>query len=80
MKDHEVEKIRGTEILVVNALRKEAHHSHFNLEDALKFVEKVQPKTAYFTHISHLMGFHVEVEKRLPKGIHLAYDNLTITL
>ncbi|MCJ7467573.1 MAG: MBL fold metallo-hydrolase [Maribacter sp.] len=80
MKDHEVEKIKGTGVLVVNALRIEPHHSHFNLEDALKFVEKVGPKTAYFTHISHLLGFHKEVEKKLPKGVHLAYDNLTITL
>jgi phosphoribosyl 1,2-cyclic phosphate phosphodiesterase len=43
-------------------------------------VEKVQPKTAYFTHISHLLGFHDEVEKQLPKNVHLAYDNLVITV
>lgn len=80
IKDEELEKIKGSEVLVVNALRKEPHHSHFNLEEALDFVDKVKPKTAYFTHISHLLGFHDEVEKKLPKGIHLAYDNLVVEM
>ncbi len=80
IKDEEVEKIKGTEVLVVNALRKEPHHSHFNLEEALDFVARVKPKTAYFTHISHLLGFHDEVEKKLPEGIHLAYDNLVVEM
>lgn len=71
-------KIRGTQILVVNALREEPHHSHFNLEEALSFVEDIKPATVYFTHISHLLGFHEEVEKKLPNGVHLAYDNLVI--
>ena len=80
MKAKEIEKIRGSKILVVNALRIEAHLSHFNLEEALNFVEKVNPEKAYFTHISHLLGFHAEVEKSLPDNVHLAYDNLQITL
>ncbi len=80
MNKNEIEKIKGSEILVVNALRKEPHHSHFNLEEALLFVEKVKPKTTYLTHISHLLGFHEAVEKKLPKGVHLAYDNLTLDL
>lgn len=80
MKEEETQKVVGTKILVVNALRKEPHHSHFSLYDALSFVEKIKPKAAYFTHISHLLGFHEEVEKKLPKGVHLAYDNLTVTL
>jgi len=80
MKAKEIEKIRGSKILVVNALRIEAHLSHFNLEEALNFVEKVNPEKAYFTHISHLLGFHAEVEKSLPDNVHLAYDNLTIEL
>ena len=76
----ESEKVKGAKALVVNALRKEPHHSHFNLEEALEFVHKMKPKKAYFTHISHLLGFHDEVEKELPKDVHLAYDNLVINL
>ena len=78
--DKEIEKIKGVKVLCVNALRIEPHHSHFNLEEALAFVEKVNPETAYFTHISHHMGFHDEVEKSLPENVHLAYDNLTVTI
>jgi len=66
--EEEIEKIKGSKVLVVNALREEAHHSHFNLEEALAFVEKVKPETAYFTHISHHLGFHAEVEKNYPKA------------
>lgn len=80
IEEEEIAKIKGTKVLVVNALRKEAHHSHFNLEEALAFIEKVQPETAYLTHISHLLGFHEEVEAQLPPHVHLAYDNLTITI
>ena len=54
--------------------------SHFNLEEALIFIEKVNPKRAYLTHISHLLGFHDEVEQTLPKNVFLAYDGLKITL
>jgi phosphoribosyl 1,2-cyclic phosphate phosphodiesterase len=80
IEDKEIEKLRGVKVLCINALRIESHHSHFNLEEALSFVDKVKPGTAYFTHISHYMGFHDEVEKTLPPGVHLAYDNLTITI
>lgn len=76
----EFKKLKDVEVLVVNALREEAHHSHFNLEEALQFIDQVQPKKAYLTHISPMLGFHEEVEKKLPKNVHLAYDNLTITL
>ncbi|WP_232304849.1 MBL fold metallo-hydrolase [Maribacter thermophilus] len=78
MKDEELEKIKGTKVLVVNALRIEPHHSHFNLEEALDFAQRVQPEKTYFTHISHLLGFHEEVEQSLPDNVHLAYDNLSI--
>ena len=78
--DAEVEKIKGSKVMVVNALREEPHQSHFNLEEALAFVERVQPEVTYLTHISHLLGFHEEVEKKLPKNVHLAYDNLIITV
>lgn len=78
--DEESEKLKGIKVLTVNALRKDPHHSHFNLDEALDFVEKVGPGEAYFTHISHHMGFHNEVEKELPPHVHLAYDNLSISL
>jgi len=66
--------------LVINCLREEEHHSHFNLQDALDFIHLVQPTKAYLTHISHLLGFHEEVQKRLPANVFLAYDNLKITI
>lgn len=78
MDESEKDKIRGTKTLVINALREEPHHSHFNLEEALKFVTEIEPDIAYFTHISHLLGFHAIVEEKLPAGVHLAYDNLII--
>jgi len=80
IKDEEIDKIKGVKILSVNALRIDPHHSHFNLEEALEFVEKVKPQRAYFTHISHYLGFHEEVEKSLPKNVHLAYDNLVVSV
>ncbi len=80
MKEIEIEKIKGSKVLVVNALREESHHSHFNLEEALEFIEIVKPERAYLTHISHLLGFHEEVEKKLPENVYLAYDNLVITV
>ncbi|HLS29655.1 MAG TPA: MBL fold metallo-hydrolase [Flavobacteriaceae bacterium] len=76
----EFEKIKGTRVLVLNALRREPHLTHFNLEEALELVEKINPQKAYFTHISHLLGFHEEVEKQLPKNVHLAFDNLKLTI
>jgi len=78
--DDEIAKLKNLDVLVVNALREEPHPSHFNLSEALDFIEKVQPKRAYLTHISHLMGFHDEVEKILPDHVFLAYDNLQITI
>lgn len=80
VEEEEIKKMKGAEVLVVNALREEAHHSHFNLEEALEFAELVGAKKTYFTHISHLMGFHDEVEKKLPKNVHLAYDNLQLKI
>lgn len=74
----EKKKLTGVKTLVVNALRKDPHHSHFNLEEALKFIDEINPERAYLTHISHLLGFHDEVERELPDHVHLAYDNLSI--
>ncbi|OIP48953.1 MAG: MBL fold metallo-hydrolase [Flavobacteriaceae bacterium CG2_30_34_30] len=76
----EAAKIKGTEVLVINALRMEAHHSHFNLSEALAFIAEIQPKRAYLVHISHMLGFHEEVQKLLPDTVFLAYDGLKITV
>lgn len=73
-------KLKGVQTLVLNALRIEPHHSHLSLYEALELVAKIGPSKAYFTHISHLLGFHDEVQSRLPSGVFLAYDNLTIDL
>lgn len=78
--EEEIKKMKGAKVLVVNALRIEPHHSHLNLEEALEFAEKVGAEKTYFTHISHLLGFHAEVEKTLPNDVHLAYDNLQLII
>ncbi|RXG32689.1 phosphoribosyl 1,2-cyclic phosphate phosphodiesterase [Leeuwenhoekiella marinoflava DSM 3653] len=78
--ESEKAKLNDLDVLVVNALREEPHYSHFNLKEALAFVEEIQPKQTYFTHISHLLGFHAEVEANLPENIHLAYDGLQLEL
>lgn len=76
----EIDKLKNLEILVINALREEPHHTHFNLQEALDFISIVKPKKAYLTHISHLLGFHDEIQKKLPENVFLAYDNLIINL
>jgi phosphoribosyl 1,2-cyclic phosphate phosphodiesterase len=78
--DREVEKIKKVKVLVVNALRITPHESHFNLEEALEFITRVSPEKAYITHISHLLGFHKEVQKELPKNVYLAYDGLELKI
>ncbi|WP_179344840.1 MBL fold metallo-hydrolase [Winogradskyella ursingii] len=78
LEDKEVEKLNDLDVLVVNCLREQAHPSHFNLEEALAFIGRVQPKKAYLTHISHLLGFHDDVQRKLPENVFLAYDNLEI--
>ncbi|AQS92873.1 MBL fold metallo-hydrolase [Polaribacter sp. BM10] len=75
----EIDKLKNLDVLIVNALRLEAHPTHFNLEEALGFVAKIKPKKTYFTHISHKLGFHEEVSKNLPPNVYLAYDGLKIT-
>lgn len=74
------ELLKGTEVLVLNALQIEPHISHFNLEEALKIVEKINPKKAYFTHISHKLGRHAPIERKLPTNVSLAYDGLQLTI
>jgi phosphoribosyl 1,2-cyclic phosphate phosphodiesterase len=76
----EAEKLKGVKVLVVSALREAPHDTHFNLQEALDFIELVKPERAYLTHISSLMGFHAEVQEKLPKNVFLAYDNLQINI
>jgi phosphoribosyl 1,2-cyclic phosphate phosphodiesterase len=76
----EIEKMRGTKVLVLNALSKEAHISHFNLEEALQMIDLIKPEKAYLTHISHLMGRHESVTKQLPDHVFMAYDGLQVEI
>ncbi len=76
----EVAKLKGVKVLVVNALREAPHDTHFNLKEALEFIDLVKPERTYLTHISHTFGFHEEIEKKLPKNVYLAYDNLEINI
>ncbi len=76
--DDELDKIKGSEIIVINALRKSEHISHFKLSEALELLEKLKPKKAYLTHISHYLGSHNEVSRELPGYVEIAYDGLII--
>jgi phosphoribosyl 1,2-cyclic phosphate phosphodiesterase len=80
IEEAEIDKLKNLKVLVINALRVEPHDTHFNLQEALDFITLVQPEKAYLTHISHVLGFHEEVQKMLPKNVFLAYDNLEITI
>ena len=66
--------------MVINALRIKEHMSHLNLEEAIELISELKPKKAILTHISHFMGVHKEVQKKLPENIYLAYDGLKINL
>jgi phosphoribosyl 1,2-cyclic phosphate phosphodiesterase len=72
------ERVRGSEVMVLNALRKEPHISHFSLSEAVELVQDLGVPRAYFTHISHQLGLHNDIDQELPEGISLAYDGLTI--
>ncbi|MFI3262970.1 MAG: MBL fold metallo-hydrolase [Rikenellaceae bacterium] len=76
----EIEKMKGVEVLIINALRREKHISHFTLDEALEVIEKVAPQQAYLTHISHQLGLYEDVEKDLPHNVSLAYDKLKILI
>ena len=78
--DEEKEKIKGSRVMVVNALRKSEHISHFNLEEALELIREIGPQKAYLTHISHLMGTHAEASVGLPANVEIAYDGQEIQL
>lgn len=76
--EEEKEKIKGSEAMVLNALRKEKHISHFTLDEAIALVNELAVPRAYFTHISHQLGKHLHVNAILPKGIELAWDGLEL--
>jgi phosphoribosyl 1,2-cyclic phosphate phosphodiesterase len=76
----EKQKITGSEVVVLNALRNEAHISHFTLREAVELVQELQIPRAYFTHISHQLGLHNAVNKTLPAGISLAHDGLKFVI
>jgi phosphoribosyl 1,2-cyclic phosphate phosphodiesterase len=76
--ESEKEKIKGSKVLVLNALRKQHHISHYTLAEAIDVAQELKIPKAYFTHISHQLGKHQEVEAELPEGIHLAYDRLVL--
>lgn len=78
--DEEKQKIKGSKVLVLNALQKEPHISHFNLEEAVNEAIELGADTTYFLHISHKMGRHKVIEESLPENIHLAYDGLSIDI
>jgi len=76
--ESEKDKIRGSDTMVLNALRKQKHISHFTLQEAIDMVQELKVPNAYFTHISHQLGLHDEIDNELPEGIHLAFDGLQL--
>jgi phosphoribosyl 1,2-cyclic phosphate phosphodiesterase len=78
--DEEKEKIKGSKILVINALQKQNHISHFTLDEAIDFAREMGAETTYFTHISHRLGKHADISAELPAGIELAYDGLMLSI
>ena len=78
--DVEKAKIKGTKVLVINALQQEKHISHFTLEEALAFAQEIGAEKTYFTHISHRLGTHQKISELVPAGVELAYDGLCIEL
>jgi len=76
--EEEKEKIRGSKVLVLNALKKSEHISHFSLKEAMVLADELDVEKTYFTHISHHMGFHENVSEELPSHMELAYDELQI--
>ena len=80
IEDIEIKKLENLEVLVLNCIRIEPHYSHLNLKEALDLIKIINPKKTYLTHISHLLGFHDEINKELPPSVYLSYDGLKIEL
>ena len=75
----EMDKLYDLDVLILNCLRISPHPTHLNLEEALVIIDKLKPKKTYFTHISHYLGFHDEVDAKLPDNVFLAYDTLQVS-
>jgi phosphoribosyl 1,2-cyclic phosphate phosphodiesterase len=78
--EEEIQKISGSRILIINALRKEKHISHFNLEEALSVINEVKPEKAFLTHLSHTFGKHVDIQNELPENVFVGFDGLKISI
>lgn len=78
--DGEEEKLQGIDTLIINALRFRTHHSHFNVEEAVALINRIKPRVAYLTHMSHDIGLHAETASKLPEGVFLGYDGLSIEI
>ncbi len=78
--DETIKRIRGSKVLILNALHHRSHHSHFNLEEAIEMAKLLGAELTYLTHVSHDMGLYEEIAPKLPSGIQLAYDGLSIKL
>jgi phosphoribosyl 1,2-cyclic phosphate phosphodiesterase len=78
IEEKQKKKLFGVKTLIVNALRKEEHFSHFNLNEALQLISELKPQRAYLTHISHFFGFQQEIQQELPENVFLSYDGLQI--
>jgi phosphoribosyl 1,2-cyclic phosphate phosphodiesterase len=78
--DKEFKKIEGSKVVVINALRKRKHYSHFNLSEAVSILEKLRPEKGFLTHISHQMGYYEDVQQELPSFITQAYDGLKVEI
>jgi phosphoribosyl 1,2-cyclic phosphate phosphodiesterase len=78
--DAELEKVKGSKVVVINALRNSKHISHFSVNEAVAILEKLQPEAGFLTHLSHFVGLHEEVNKKLPGFIKLAYDGLEVEI
>jgi len=76
--EEEMQKIKGSKYLIIGALQKESHISHYSLSQAIDVIQEIKPEKAFITHISHRMGLHKQVEAELPENIHLAYDGLKL--
>jgi phosphoribosyl 1,2-cyclic phosphate phosphodiesterase len=77
--DTTLQKLKGTKTLVLNALQKDTHVSHFNLAEAIEMAQRINAETTYLIHMSHRMGLHKNVENELPSNIRLAYDGMTLS-
>ncbi len=78
IEEDEKNKIKGSEVMVVNALRHRKHISHYTISEAIALVRELEVPNAYFTHISHQLGKHEVVNSELPPGMQLAYDGLQL--